>query len=247
MTRTNFLKGLSSFRLIHQTGAQRKRVSIGENEKRFIVECYNLCHGKDWKEVLLFSCKAKSLQRVIGAGLPGRVVRMYLEQSVDRFTGRMRNIIKNALRSAQPATQPTTSTVLDETPALIGRQTKYSKLMTPRQRKAEAVKRKLDNELVDLLLDSSEGENGKQEKKRKIDHARRSTTCPSKNVSESHGHHEQGERLVDKSEYLLRQVQEIKKKEAMFLLRIYSSRAVLSYLTGLFKVCLSHFNLNTKI
>ena len=167
MTRTNFLKGLSSFRLIHQTSAQRKRVSIGENEKRFIVECYNLCHGKDWKEVLLFA-----KQRVIEAGLPDHVVRMYLEQSADRLTGRMRNIIKNALRSAEPATQPTTSTGLDETPALIGRQTKYSKLMTPRQRKAEAVKRKLDNELVDLSLDSSEGENGKQEKKRKIDHAR---------------------------------------------------------------------------
>ena len=168
MTRTNFLKGLSSFRLIHQTGAQRKRVSIGENEKRFIVVCYNLCHGKDWKEVLLFA-----KQRVIEAGLPDHVVRMYLEQSADRLTGRMRNIIKNALRSAQAATQPTTSTGLDETPALIGRQTKYSTLMTPRQRKAEAVKRKLDNELVELSLDSSEEENGKQEeKKRKIDHAK---------------------------------------------------------------------------
>ena len=33
-----FSKGLSSFGLIHrQTGAQRKRVSIGENEKRLIV------------------------------------------------------------------------------------------------------------------------------------------------------------------------------------------------------------------
>ena len=167
MTRTNFLKGLSSFRLIHQTGAQRKRVSIGENEKRFIVECCNLCHGKDWKEVLIFA-----KQSVIEAGLPDHVVRMHLEQSADRLTGRMRNIIKNALRSAQPATQPTTSTGLDETPALIGRQTKYSTLVTPRQRKAEAVKRKLDNELADLSLDSSEEENGKQEKKRKIDHAR---------------------------------------------------------------------------
>ena len=36
-------------------GAHRKRVSIGENEKKFIVECYNLCHGKEWKEVLMFA------------------------------------------------------------------------------------------------------------------------------------------------------------------------------------------------
>ena len=59
MARTNFLKGLSSFRLIQQTDAQGKRVSIGESEKRFIVEFYNLCHGKDWKEVLL--CRVSNL------------------------------------------------------------------------------------------------------------------------------------------------------------------------------------------
>ena len=46
--------------------------------------------------------------------------------------------------------------------------------MTPRQRKAEAVKRKLDDELVASSLDSSEEENGRQEKKkRKIDHAKK--------------------------------------------------------------------------
>ena len=60
-------------------------------------------------------------QRVIEAGLPDHVVRMYLEQSTDRLTGRMRNI--SALRSAQPANQPTMSTGLDETPASIARQT----------------------------------------------------------------------------------------------------------------------------
>ena len=98
--------------------------------------------------------------------------------------------------------------------------------MTPRQRKAEAVNSKLENELVDLSLDSSEEENGKQEeKKREIDHAKES----SENGSESPGHHEQCERLADKSKYLLRQVQEIKEKEAMFLLHIYSSRVVFSY------------------
>ena len=101
---------------------------------------------------------------------------MYREQSAECLTGRMRNIIKNALRSAQPAAQPTTSTGLDETPALIGRQTKYSTLMTPRQRKAEAVKSKLVNELVDLSQDSSEKENGKpEEKKGEIDHAKESS------------------------------------------------------------------------
>ena len=58
-------------------------------------------------------------------------------------------------------------------PALRARQTKYSTLMTPSQQKAEAVKRKLDNELVALSLHSSEEENSRQEeKKRKIDLAK---------------------------------------------------------------------------
>ena len=106
------------------------------------MECYNLYHDRDRKEVLLFG-----KQRVLEVGLPDHVVRMYLEQSADCLTGRMHNIIKNALQSAQPATQPTMSTGLEEMPTLIGRQTKYSTLMCPSQQKTDAVKRKLDNEL----------------------------------------------------------------------------------------------------
>ena len=48
-------------------------------------------------------------QGVIEVGLPDHVVRMYLEQSADRLTARMRSIM------SQPATQPATSTGLDET------------------------------------------------------------------------------------------------------------------------------------
>ena len=87
-------------------------------------------------------CQAKSWQRVIEAGLPEHVVRMYLEQSTDRLTGRMRIIINNALRSARPAILPTTSMDLNEMPALRARQTNYSTLMILSQQKAEAVKRK---------------------------------------------------------------------------------------------------------
>ena len=116
--------------------------------------------------------KNASLWNVI-ASATARTGRRCCSSPTDRLTGRIRNIIKNALRSAQPATEPTMSTSLDETPSLITRHTKYSTLMTPSQRKAEAVKRKLDNELVASSLDSSEEENGSQEeKKRKIDHAK---------------------------------------------------------------------------
>ena len=116
------------------TGAQRKGVSIGKREKRFVVECYDLRNGKDWKDVLLFA-------KQVEAGLPEHVVKMFLEQSADRLTTRMRNIIKNALRSPQPtATQAATSRGIEETSALIARRTKYSKQMTPSQRRGEAVK-----------------------------------------------------------------------------------------------------------
>ena len=91
------------------------------------------------------------------------------------MTVRIRNIIKTALRSFQPgATQSATSTGIDETPALIVRQTltKYSKRMTPSQHKAEAVKRKLDNEFAASSSENAEEAGGREERKRKIDHAK---------------------------------------------------------------------------
>ena len=50
-------------------------------------------------------------QRVMEAGLPGHVVHMYLDQSTDRSTQRMKNIVRNALRSPQTAI-PSTSTAI---------------------------------------------------------------------------------------------------------------------------------------
>ena len=68
-------------------------------------------------------------QRVVETGIPDHVVRMYLEQSTDGLAGRMHYIISIAiaLRSPQPATQPAASAGLDETPALIAKQTKFQK------------------------------------------------------------------------------------------------------------------------
>jgi len=77
---------------MRQKQVHRKHVSIGDHEKTFILECYNHCHGKEWKEVLMFA-----KQQVIEAGLPGHVVHMYLDQSTDRLTQRMKNIERNAL------------------------------------------------------------------------------------------------------------------------------------------------------
>ena len=100
------------------------------------------------------------------------------------------------------------------------------------------------NELVASSLDSSEEENGRQEeKRRKIDHAKEAQLAHHKMCQkESHGQHEQCERLARKSDYLFRQVQEIRKKEAMSLLHIYSSRAALGCLTELINIRLTHFD-----
>ena len=44
--------------------------------------------------------------------------------------------------------------------------------MTPSQRKAEAVKRKLDNEFAACSSESAKEDGGREEKKRQIDHAK---------------------------------------------------------------------------
>ena len=87
--------------------------------------------------------------------------------------------------------------------------------MTPIQRKAEAVKRKLDNELVASSLDSSEEENGRyEEKKRKIDRAKEAQLAHQKMCQKAMDTmHEQCERLAHQSEYLFRQDQKIRKKK----------------------------------
>ena len=80
---TMALTGFSTYFLWHMpnTAMNRKCVSIRENKKELTVECYNLCHGKEWKEVSMFA-----KQRVMEAGLPEQVVNTYLEQSTERLT-----------------------------------------------------------------------------------------------------------------------------------------------------------------
>ena len=69
-------------------------------------------------------------QRVMETGLPGHVVNMYLDQSTDRLTQRMKTIIRNALRSLQAATL-STSTPIYATSNLIANKMQYAKRITP--------------------------------------------------------------------------------------------------------------------
>ena len=108
-------------------------------------------------------------QRVIEAGLPGHVVHMYLDQSTDRLTQRMKTIVRNALRSPQTTTQ-STSTALDATSTLIANKMQYAKRITPNERRMEAVKRKMENEFLASSSNSEEEEGqGSKKKNRKID------------------------------------------------------------------------------
>ena len=108
-------------------------------------------------------------QRVIEAGLPGHVVHMYLDQSTDRLTQRMKTIIRNALRSPQTTTQ-STSTAIDATSTLIANKMQYAKRITPNERRMEAVKRKMENEFLASSSNSDDEEGqGSKKKNRKID------------------------------------------------------------------------------
>ena len=114
-------------------------------------------------------------QRMREAGLPGHVVHMYLDQSTDRLTQRMKTIVRNALRSPQTTTQ-STSTAIDATSTLIANKMQYAKRITPNERRMEAVKRKMENEFLASSSNSEEeegqGSKKKKKKNRKIDVAK---------------------------------------------------------------------------
>ena len=104
-------------------------------------------------------------QRMREAGLPGHVVHMYLDQSTDRLTQRMKTIVRKALRSPQTTTQ-STSTAINATSTLIANKMQYAKRITPNERRMEAVKRKMENEFL-ASSSNSEEEEGQGSKKKK--------------------------------------------------------------------------------
>ena len=114
-------------------------------------------------------------QRMREAGLPGHVVHMYLDQSTDRLTQRMKTIVRKALRSPQ-TTKQSTSTAIDATSTLITNKMQYVKRITPNERRMEVVKRKMENEFLASSSNSEEeegqGSKKKKKKNRKIDVAK---------------------------------------------------------------------------
>ena len=136
-------------------GKVRKRVTIGEKEKQYIVQCYNQSHGKEWPNVL-----NHVKLHIMQAGLPASVVDMYLSQPEERLTGRMSRIIKQELQvnSKQIQLTATQSTAIQDSPGsvLVENRMKYAKRQNPGQRRQDALKAKLYDELVVLSDEDSE-------------------------------------------------------------------------------------------
>lgn len=141
----------------------RKRVTVGEIEKTFIVDAYNRCHGKDWREVLVFV-----RQIVVDANLPHHVVDLYLTQPDERLTNRMRRIVNEALRSStgQASSSKVESTSQAETLSLLENKMQYAKKMSPTQRKKEAVKRKINSQFVDDSSSADEDRSTESQRKK---------------------------------------------------------------------------------
>ena len=104
-------------------------------------------------------------------GLPDHVVNLYLLHPVESIANRTRNIIRNVL--SHPQTAEKQSEDIDAVNVLVSNQTKYSKQMTPAERKSAAVKAKLSRQFVDSSSSSSETEEeASKRKKRKVDFAK---------------------------------------------------------------------------
>ena len=146
---------------------KRTRVSIGEIEKEFVVQCYDECSGKEWSRVVEFA-----RTKAIDAGLPSHVVGLYLEQPAGSLTTTMRIIVKRVIQKESQTQPQKTSTEI-----LTSNLTKYSEPITRHERKSKAASllKKKPSHFVDSScsdLESEEEETNSCRKKRKVDTAK---------------------------------------------------------------------------
>jgi len=150
---------------LHILGPSKKsRAGIGEKEKNIILECYNKCNGKEWKEVV------ETARQKIGekaASMPRHMVNLYLTQTNECLTRRMQNIVKGAMHVT--VKQPNVSESVEigtEQQLLVSNKTRYSKEMELDERRTEAVRLKLNQNFLDSS--SSEDESTSTAAKKKI-------------------------------------------------------------------------------
>ena len=140
-------------------------MSIGDIEKALILRCYNQCQGKEWSKVL-----SHVRQGVIDAGLPDHVVNMYFTQPDNRLIGRIGRIIKQGLQTSNTPLIPESKPIWDK-------EMKYARRLTPSQRKSEAVRSKITNEMEDYSSSDSDADGKKgRGRKRKAEEAQSAHT-----------------------------------------------------------------------
>ena len=115
-----------------------------------------------WERDGMKSSVALAKQRAIDAGLPERVVAIYMEAPEQRITNRMKNVLRKALVSSTPSTSSTTH--LDALSEVKEQQMRYAFKATPAQRQMQS---KLSTEFVLSSSDSDLDE--PSSKKRKTD------------------------------------------------------------------------------
>lgn len=111
-----------------------------------VLECYQKAMGKGWIEVVSFA-----KERVVDAGLPERVVHIYLESPQQRVISRMKNIVKTALANPVPSkstSKPIYDGVLSD---LKAQKMHYAEKCTPAERR---VKHKLRAQFVESSSDT---------------------------------------------------------------------------------------------
>lgn len=118
---------------------------MGDKERNFVLECYNISMGKDWKQVLVF---VKEL--ILDAGLPQRVVRIYMDYTQERVINRMKSVVKKAVAVPSPSSSTTSKPIHVEEEKVRANQMKYAAKASPAHRKLQD---KLRNEFA---LSSSE-------------------------------------------------------------------------------------------
>lgn len=117
--------------------------------------------GKSWSEVLVLV-----KQRIIDAGLPERVVRIYMEFPQERLLTRMKNIVKKAVSTPLPSTSTNSKPIYVEEQEQTQRNLMvYAEKKTPAQRK-------LQNKLRKTFVassDTSSDDDAHKPKKKKSD------------------------------------------------------------------------------
>ncbi|KXJ11320.1 hypothetical protein AC249_AIPGENE23186 [Exaiptasia diaphana] len=95
-------------------------------------------------------------EHVHEAGLPEHIVHLYLTQAEERMNGRRSRIVKQAIQNSPKISSPSSALINDS--LLVSKEMRHAKRLTPSQRKTEAVKLKLRNEMRDDTSSESGGE-----------------------------------------------------------------------------------------